>query len=463
MTTSPTRTPNTTAPTPRVRLSSHVVVVPLAALAYAIALHWVYTELILDAFTYVGYSYQAATPQILALCWIEVSIVGALLPQRGVKPSDVVLWILFVVVIAPTMLMLPYIGPMSDFEAFTFVSGMGAAFLLAVLVARRKEAAKPLPIRMASTSFAIVIVLFSLIVYLVVAQNAGLSLRLPNLSDVYEVREDYRDALAGSTILGYLLANQANVINPLLISWGIATRRWPLLVIAVIGQLVLFSATGFKSVLFSLLAIPILVFLFRSARPRKLLVFLWGAAGLLVVTAIIDLLQDGLFWSSLFGRRFLFTPARLSGLYFEWYSNNPLSLMANSILSPFIDTAYPYGPARTIAIYATGSPTASLNANMFASGFAEFGWFGLFGVAVVLGLYLRVLDRAAVGVPLLVTAIVVVMPAVTLSNTALHTSVLSHGLLAALLVLAIVPREIFRDAKETSRRNFVPGRSPLTP
>lgn len=407
---------------------------------YSLVLHTVYVKFVVVQFGYVGYQYVPTSVDVSVLSWIIATLPAVFLPRRAKTPSSVLLWVLYIVVVAPTVLTQPYMGTMDEWTAVGFSALLSAAFIVSIAIANRRVDPRPLRAHASLSSFWLIVGLFTLITYLYIGLTTGISLRFLSILSVYDQRADYREALAESTLLGYLVSNQANVVNPLLISWGVKRRYWPMVILVVIAQFVLYTATGFKTVLFSLLAIALLLVIFRISKRPRLIVLLWGAMGMVIAAGIIDRANDSILLTSLFSRRFLFTPSRLSGLYFEWYSNNPLSMLANSVLSPFIQSHYEYGPARTIAIFATGAPDSSLNANIFAAGFAEFGYFGLVGVAVLLGMYLRVLDRAGANLPVWFTSTVAVMPAITLSNTALHTAVLSHGLAAAVLLLIVVPR-----------------------
>jgi hypothetical protein len=59
----------------------------------------------------------------------------------------------------------------------------------------------------------------------------------------------------------------------------------------------------------------------------------------------------------------------------------------------------------------------------------------------VLLVYLKILDRVSVGLPVGVAAMVMTMPAVALSNTSILTAMLSHGLVVAVILLALTPRD----------------------
>lgn len=424
----------------QLRIILRPAILAVACGLYGFLLKWAYVSVILEPFSYQGFRYAEPTPGVELLTWFFAFGVAILLPQRLTRPSGIVLWILYVVTVAPTIFMSPYLDILDEWSAVGVALIISLIFAGTTLAVRRRAATQGFGLRVSPTSFWLVLGLFSAFVYVYIAATAGLSFRFLSLLDVYDVRDEYDQVLEGAGLLGYLVSTQANVINPLIIARGIYSKRWSLVAVGAVGQLLIYSGTGFKTVLFSLVVICLAAIMFRvNLRPRAS-TLLWGASAGLVAAAVVDRLQGSILWSSLFGRRFLFTPARLTDLYVEFFSANPKEMLSHSVLAPWFDSPYEFPPARTIALWSTGSPNASLNANLFADGFAQFGWFGAVGVAVVLVIYLRLLDRAAHGLPAAVTTLVVIMPAITLSNTSILTAMFSHGLVVALLALAIAPR-----------------------
>ncbi|MEV4773885.1 hypothetical protein [Microbacterium sp. LWH12-1.2] len=424
--------------------------VPAALLAYAFTLHWTYQSIIQPAFAYAGQRYVPAPLPFVLLTFMIAVATAWMLPQRLTRPSSAVLWVLYAVTIAPTILMSTYGGVLEFQDAVLMSLGFAAAFGVVCLGVRARPVRRPLFPRPTSTTFWIVVVAFSVLVYGYLAAEAGLSLRFLSIFDVYDVREDYADALSSAGLLGYLVSTQANVVNPLIMARGLMSRRWALVAVGVLGQLVIYSGTGFKTVLFSVPALVIVALMFRANLRPRALNFIWGSSGLILVAAALDVQSDGIVWSSLFARRFLITPARLSQQYLSFYGDGPYEMLSHSVLAPFFpNPPYPRGPARMIGYWVSGSPELSANANLFADGYAHFGWFGVFGAGIVLLVFLRILDRAAHGLPTVISSLVVVMPAVALSNTSILTSMLSHGLLAMVILLALAPR-----------RGWGPGASP---
>ena len=230
--------------------------------------------------------------------------------------------------------------------------------------------------------------------------------------------------------------------------------------VAVGGQLILYSTTGFKHVLFGILAWLVMVIVLRrkgtQTRGSSLLI---GATALVLIAAVIDSLASSNLATSLFSRRFIFTPGVFTSIYVRFFSENPHAHLGHSILRPFVDYPYELNPPYLIGEWMAGNPALAANANLFADGFANFGYAGMVGAGAVLLVYLRFLDRAAVGLPIVMSGMVVVIPAVALSNTSVLTGMLSHGLVAAVLLLALVPRDTpseqeLAEAKSQRKREY---------
>lgn len=431
-----------------------VLVIPLLIALYALALHAVYTGIVIEAFKYVGFRYESPTTVSVVAAWVMATLCCVSLPRKLARPSAVVLWVIFVVAVAPFLLMSPYLGIIDS--NYALLSGLGISAVFTVvcrLTTLGAASAWRAWRRPSSLAFWLFIIAFSVVSYGWLAATQGISLKLLAFADVYDVRDEYAEALAGSRLMGYLVVTQANAVNPLLIAVSWYSRRRALLVTVVAAQLLLYFSTGFKSIAFSLIAIVVLGALFRRNRRPDGLALVLGAAGLVVVAWWIDLLQGASLWTSLFARRFLIIPARLTDMYLSIYQDGPWHMLGNSVLSPVLHSPYAFPPAQNVSLVTIGSPRISMNANLFADGFAQFGWFGVIGVGFLLVVLLRFLDRVAVEVPVAVSAMTVVMPAVTLSNTSLLTSLFSHGFVAAMLLLSVVPAGEWSPRHKRSERS----------
>lgn len=416
--------------------------VPTGVAAYAYTLHWVYLNLVTEPFRYMGYTYSAPDFYTIVFTYLAATTAALFLPARIWSPSGLVLWLLFIVAVAPSILVPAYTGYQTNAEALVSGITIGACYILAIFITKRRQANSTKPLfRPMQNNFWLVISIFTVFVYGLVAVTMGLSLEFVAILDVYDVRDEYRSGLAGtSAIVGYLVSTQANVVNPLIIARGIYSRRWTLIATGVLGQALLFSGTGFKTILFSLPALLVFALILRRGHTPRSIWILWGGVAVAAVSAVVDYAQGGILWTSLFARRFLLTPGLLMSVYTAFYSTNPPAMLSHSILEGVLENPYNFAPARTVGAWITGNPASAFNANLFADGYANFGTLGMVGASIVLGVYLRTLDRAAVGLPLAISGLILVMPAIALSNTSVLTAMFSHGLVAAVILLALAPR-----------------------
>lgn len=419
--------------------ASKAVVYPVMVGVYAVVLFWVYSQLVTGPFAYLGYRFSEPTPLLMVLVWIVASLVALALPARLDRPSSVMIWILYAVTVAPTILMAPYTSYLDDPSAILL--SVAVALVFAAVVLGQNPAPRSLRLSVSPRAIWVFLGVFSIATYAMLLVFQGIQVSPFNIDDIYGVREGFADEVGNVRILAYLVQTQANVVNPFIAAIGLVTRRWWVIAIAVAGQVLIYSTTGFKHVLFAILAwLVVVIILRRNGKRTRASVLVWGASALVLAAAAVDRATGGYLATSLFSRRFIFTPGLFTSVYAHFFSIHPQAHLGYSVLAPFVDYPYDTTPPFLIGEWMAGVPTMASNANLFADGFANFGLLGLVGAGAILLVYLRVLDRAAVGLPIVVSALVVVILAVALSNASILTSMFSHGLVAAVVLLAWMPR-----------------------
>ncbi|GAA3340794.1 hypothetical protein GCM10017714_22070 [Curtobacterium pusillum] len=418
----------------------------------ALTTNWISQHLVAPLFSYSGFTYVPADPQSILLAVLMTTGVALSLPGRITRPSHVVLWTLFVVCVSPTMLMSVSTGYLDARTALLLTAAVGSSFALVCLGVPRSAVRTPKSADASDTltlgRFTVtrspltwtVCTVYSLLTYGIMAATVGVHVRFLALDDIYDVRADYTADVGTGGTLGYLLTGQAYVVNPLILARGLFRRRPSLIVLAIVGQFLLYSSTGFKAVLFSFIAVLGMAVLFRGRAVRSSLPFLIAPLTIMVVSAAADELQGGITWTSVFTRRFMLTPGLLTSVYTDYFSQNPVAMYGYSFLDTWVDYPYDLPPPKRIADYLMPGSTGYANANLFADGFANFGWIGIFVAAGALFVWLRCVDIATRGLPMRVAAMALVMPSIMLSNTSIFTAMLSHGLLLGTLVLLIAPR-----------------------
>ncbi|MGC5629538.1 hypothetical protein ACPYO6_14995 [Georgenia sp. Z1344] len=402
-----------------------------------------YEDYVSPAFGYMGSTYH--TPEYdlyfysLAIC----AVTALALPRAISKPSSFVIWVLYIIAGVPSITIGHYSGTVSPVTAMQASIGIGLAFISTCLLLRWFGAPRSLlRWRPSGTTFWILLGVFSSASYLYIAVSVGLRFELVGILDVYDVRDEYRENLTGAGgLAAYLIGWLGNVINPVIMAAGTLQRRLPIVLAGSLGQFVLYSTTGLKTFLLSVPAILIVGWAVGRSSKQRSVLLVWAAAALPVFTMAADRVLGSILFTSLLVRRFLVAPGRITVEYVEFFNVNPRLYLSNSVLSGWVDYPYDGSYMMIIGEKVTGSPGLSMNANVFAHGYANAGWVGVALIVVVLAVVLVSMDYAAHGLRPVIPAMVLLMPAITLSNSGLPTSLLTHGVAVAVVVLALFPRE----------------------
>jgi hypothetical protein len=263
-----------------------------------------------------------------------------------------------------------------------------------------------------------------------------------DLLSVYEVRAEYVQRLG--PFLGYFIPWQANVINILILCYGLHKRNLWLLGIAGVAQLLLFGMTGHKSFLLSPMLAVGVYFIWR--RRNALFYIFAGASVLVLASYVIFLATNNHLPPSLLIRRLFFVPAANHLIYYDFFSRpeNSFVMLSNSILAPFIQ--YPYdAPIPIILARTYWGIDFWPNVGYLGDAFAQFGFVGMFLFSMILGVFLRILDSVGARLPTNLVAAMLATPAMAVTNSPLFTSLLTHGLIFSLVMLWLL-RGVVRRA-----------------
>lgn len=459
-------------------MSPHLLM-SASSVAYTLALLLVYRNFIAPSFTYLGYTYADIPLMWLLLALGIIAGLAFLIPTRVARPSDLAVIVLFILVAVPSVLMSFAMGRMDYGSALGFsllVVGAFAAFA-AVVGAKKRGVSRAFasswrPDRQARDERVPVVVLPKLshgawttvLVSTFLTGHAYLAIKLGvrfdflAIADVYDVREEFSGQLVESPLGGYLVPWLGNALGPVLAVYAFYQRKWGLVGLAMAGQLSLYGQTGLKTVLFSLPAALAVAIALRYRRRAYLLVT--ATLAMVLVAVALDHVVGGVTLSSLLVRRFIVTPGALTALYYEFFSSNPFTFLSQSVLSDIVE--YPYArtvPAEVGAYWTRYAPSA--NGNFLADGFSNFGPIGMIAAAVVVGVIFRLYDNLAFGLPIVPACLLLVMPLVTLSNSAIQTSLLTHGLAAVLLLAGVLPRSNWPATMSRKSRAVTP--MPVSP
>ena len=419
----------------------------LLALAYVGILHAVYVQMIAPTYGYLGFEYR--NPDVLNYVTVIVGVVvlGSLMPRTFDRPSVVVLWLHFLVATAPSMLVPQYTPVIDPADAISFGLGVGCMWLVVILLSSRLVAPTRTvsPRRGSAAGWTATVVAISIGLDLFLLALLGLRPQLATLTEISEVRLGYRDALAGAPAgTAYLLVGVSNVLNPILMVRGWLTRKLTVVGVGLFGQLVIYSVTGYKTVILSIPATLLIVLWLGTRRRADGQRLLQGVVGLMALAWGAFAILGNSFLAFLFILRFIVAPGNLAAAYVSIFENQPQLYWSQSVLSWAIEYPYAKSPNFLVGSLFRGSDITSANVNLFGDGYISMRWAGVLVECLVLVLVLWALDWASSGVELATSSVVVMIPTFALANSNIFTALTTHGFLLAILVLMSVPRS---DAK----------------
>jgi hypothetical protein len=379
-------------------------------------------------------------------------IVALALPRHLSTVSDFILWVLFVLGVAPSILLAQYSQTLESTEATKMGFAIAGTMLMVVFLTARGPQNFVLIKRMEKgVDFWVILAAFSILVYVLVAAQTGLSFRHLALEDVYDVRSEFGAASGGSLAVGYLLPVQINIVNPLFIIKGVLSRRLLPLSAGILGQLIGYSTAGHKSTLFSLLAILSITLLYRVYKTRAVpgAAILLGVTALFLVTLIADRVTGGIVWTALFSRRIIIVPGALVAAYVDVFQYRPRQNFADII--PIADPYASANPAHIVGAQFVGDYTTAANVSLFGHGYLQMGYVGMFVEGAFLVVLLILANLATRNMPLVVSCVAFVGGTVALVSSSVFTTALTHGFFATIALCALAPAKTWYRTKSRSR------------
>ena len=406
---------------------------------YILNMHYSYVNLLCPEFDYWGYAYNPPSSSLVVSAWLIAILPSFWIPIALRRPSLCIYWLLYVMVFVPASIIPWYWGQADPNTLLVFSFVLLAVFSLIGIIYRMPLVRIAHP-RTSVIAFWSLIVLLSIAFYTVTFASFGLQFRLINLEDVYDVRREFnQSSQEAGRLAAYAVDWQSHVINALLIGYGLAFRKWPVLAAGLLGQLAIYAITAERSVLFSsFLSLSLLLALWRGGRFFGLLV-LWGMAGLMLISAIIYSWFESITLISLLTRRMIIVPGLMTGQYVDFFSKNPHTMLGDGILSAFVDYPYSLPIANMIGAQYYRSPYTGANANLFAYGYASFGITGVILFAFLLALTMWTFDSLSWRTDLRIAVLMLALPSLTLANSSLFTCLLQHGMALTGILLYLYP------------------------
>lgn len=407
-----------------------------------ILLEYNYFSFVHPYFEYAGFYLE---PSITKLCesYAMAFIIFMMLIkfiEINNSPSKIIIYILTIFLFIP-LSSLFWLQNHSRIYMYT----IGLSMILIITIVTIAPKIKIIQFSHGKQLFYLLAIISTITVYSLVIFQGGLGRINFNLLEVYGVRDEF--VSQSNKVLGYMLPWQAHVINMIMIAVSLHKKRNWTAILFLFLQLFLFSMTNFKSFLFSPF---ILLFfnLFSKTIYRKYLLFIisFGASMLTIFVMLITKVSDTILWSSMFIRRLYFVPADLHNIYYNFFEGKEKYALSHSIFESFINNPYELNPVRLIAKEYYGREFGP-NVGFFGDAYLNFGILGILLFSILLAVLLKLIDSVSASVPTFVSISILIIPAMSLVNSAFFTSLLTHGILIAILMLWL-SNNLFYEEKD---------------
>lgn len=415
------------------KISKDSALIALFLIAFRILLDASYIWKISEVYAYQGFVTDIRWQQYCVSWIVFLSLIPVSLRRRGSVSSGI-----YFVLFACGFI------PMSSYYGLT-ASDTGWFMLCALfwaLVSYVSDIKLPSPrFKRPKTLVPVVAVAgaFGLATWAIVVLHFGVSFRL-SFDDVYEIRAE--NTLSGIPLGGYVVPWAGKVALPALAILGLrrgGASGKAIFASAVLMEIMIFATTGHKAFIFSML---LMVSFYFVAVYRSRMVLISG--GLFAVVAscyVLDSLFDSTLWSGFITRRAFFVPASLSDAYHQFFDGRFMYL-SHSIFSPWVENPFHMAPSRAIGQQFFGSDTLNANNGVVGDGYMNFGVWGVFAWAVLLGLLISAYEAVSRSVDPRFAFAVGMTVFLTFINGGLLVTLLTHGVLLALCIVMLCPSDI---------------------
>ena len=257
------------------------------------------------------------------------------------------------------------------------------------------------------------------------------------LDNIYELRT-IRKNLDLPTIIRYFLP-MTTVVIPLALVLFLSKRKYILSCGMIVIQFLLFSFGGEKYALFM---IPVAIIGYYLYRENRIGWFSWGLVALNIVALLEFILRKSYLITAYFQNRAMLLTNLISYQYYDYFIANTPDYLFQSILRRFgfisqYDIQIPY----LIGIEYHGNIAICANNGMIGDAFSNCAWLGLVIFPLFVVLALRLMDACSRGIDRRLLITIYFGYAISFTNVAFFTVMLTNGFLFMCLILYLMPRD----------------------
>lgn len=375
----------------------------------------------------MGYTYK----KFSILYWFLNALISLspllILPNKIIKATDIATWFLYIFLFFPSSFIIPMVSIKSNYSATIFVLILMSMFFLFEFIRNSKQVFKLIKLPFRLRIYTIILPITTILLSLIIFSYSGFNVNFD--INVYARRLASREILIGNA--GYIEAFLTTICIPLLFIYSLSKKNLITLIIVIFAIIAVFSLKGSKGVLFSPLFLATIYYIL-SFHSNNIGYFIVTLFILFVSLSLLEgIIFNTNFISSLFIRRKLFVPSLLTTYYWEFFTENPFYLMKDSIIGPLLpfETNYSIPRPRLIGLNFFNNIETNANANIWATAYADFGYFGMIITTVIAAYIIKIFDLLGNKRNLILSTVMSTYIAFVWTEGALYTSILTNGLL----------------------------------
>ncbi len=417
------------------RMTAESFAVKFITLLYKLLLDITYVALLYPLYAYAGFDLHTDFLSVLTggMCAIGVIL---LLPGQLQRVSDLLIYALAAIMVLPLTTYCTFGG---GSKTLTMVAFLFYVVALTLVKLTPTVELPELPRTAADLIFLGMFVL--LVVYIVFTSVYYLGFSVFNISfdftGVYETRSVYKATTI--PLSGYLYPWAGNAVFPAAMAYYLHRKRYGFVVAAAFASLMIYTVTGQKSTLFAI-ALTIGVYIALRFKSKLMWIAL-AVLGLTLVCTVVYYALDSIMPYSMFVRRLLILPAKITDEYHAVFSEFPKLRLSHSILSGVFPYPFATDPAELIGGLFYNEGETHANTGILGDGFMNFGYVGMLVWSVLFAFLLKVADCLSCKKNLAVCGACVAPFMILLSNCALFTVFSTHGLMITFLLILLFPKE----------------------
>lgn len=407
--------------------------VTFVILLYKFLLDYIYKYLISPLFSYTTLTYDFNSLKYLSSI-IVITLFSFFIKYflNNFKPSHIIILCFYILYFIP----FNSIYALANLSTNFYIYGIIFFLLISIysIFLDKFKIKLKLPKNSKNIFLLITCVIVFLILFLIIFYN-GLGVGV-SFSEIYDVRLAVRE-MNVSSLYGYLKSFGSKLVLILLLVSLIKKNLSYVLIFTYI-QLMIFSFGALKSDLFNLV-IVYLIYFFYNDKYRKWIIY---GLVLLNVFAILEyLFFDTIIISSIFQRRVLFIPPRLSFQYYDFFSQNELLYLRDSFLR-FFGYVSPYSEKASylLGYIIDGDPNSNANTGLCGDDFSQFGWMSLLIYPFLMAFIFKLYDLVSRGIDYRIVLYISITYALSFISGSFFMILITNGFLLILIYLYFYPR-----------------------